>query len=134
MIRRPPRSTRTDTLFPYTTLFRSRASTGSARRANSASVLQSGSADNDDEDSMLWRSITQLLAQGVSSTHREAIRQKGFSQNCVSLGLATSPASGVRREEPQKSPESRTIPGDRKSAVAGKSVSVRLDIGGRRTI
>src|SRR3546814_3448498 len=38
MIRRPPRSTRTDTLFPYTTLFRSdRLSTenqsGSARRA-----------------------------------------------------------------------------------------------------
>src|SRR3546814_12869834 len=27
MIRRPPVSTRTDTLFPYTTLFRSRAST-----------------------------------------------------------------------------------------------------------
>src|SRR3546814_21112431 len=27
MIRRPPRSTRTDTLFPYTTLFRSSAST-----------------------------------------------------------------------------------------------------------
>src|SRR3546814_12330886 len=26
MIRRPPRSTRTDTLFPYTTLFRSNAS------------------------------------------------------------------------------------------------------------
>src|SRR3546814_3267314 len=26
MIRRPPRSTRTDTLFPYTTLFRSRPS------------------------------------------------------------------------------------------------------------
>src|SRR3546814_3081327 len=28
MIRRPPRSTRTDTLFPYTTLFRSRAAPG----------------------------------------------------------------------------------------------------------
>src|SRR3546814_3026912 len=28
MIRRPPRSTRTDTLFPYTTLFRSSAITG----------------------------------------------------------------------------------------------------------
>src|SRR3546814_17880432 len=27
MIRRPPRSTRTDTLFPYTTLFRSRGKT-----------------------------------------------------------------------------------------------------------
>src|SRR3546814_3854073 len=28
MIRRPPRSTRTDTLFPYTTLFRSKAEPG----------------------------------------------------------------------------------------------------------
>src|SRR3546814_18325720 len=31
MIRRPPRSTRTDTLFPYTTLFRSPARRGSRR-------------------------------------------------------------------------------------------------------
>src|SRR3546814_2224105 len=30
MIRRPPRSTRTDTLFPYTTLFRSPAGNGRA--------------------------------------------------------------------------------------------------------
>src|SRR3546814_9097721 len=30
MIRRPPRSTRTDTLFPYTTLFRSAAAPSSA--------------------------------------------------------------------------------------------------------
>src|SRR3546814_15612047 len=32
MIRRPPRSTRTDTLFPYTTLFRSRTHTLLHRR------------------------------------------------------------------------------------------------------
>src|SRR3546814_14713113 len=32
MIRRPPRSTRTDTLFPYTTLFRSRVSMFRAAR------------------------------------------------------------------------------------------------------
>src|SRR3546814_5172358 len=31
MIRRPPRSTRTDTLFPYTTLFRSARPAGSAK-------------------------------------------------------------------------------------------------------
>src|SRR3546814_11870907 len=31
MIRRPPRSTRTDTLFPYTTLFRSRLALGRQR-------------------------------------------------------------------------------------------------------
>src|SRR3546814_5264936 len=34
MIRRPPRSTRTDTLFPYTTLFRSWCGTASASLAN----------------------------------------------------------------------------------------------------
>src|SRR3546814_16814982 len=33
MIRRPPRSTRTDTLFPYTTLFRSRDGAAHARTA-----------------------------------------------------------------------------------------------------
>src|SRR3546814_7358682 len=32
MIRRPPRSTRTDTLFPYTTLFRSPGQPGRGRR------------------------------------------------------------------------------------------------------
>src|SRR3546814_15253927 len=34
MIRRPPRSTRTDTLFPYTTLFRSHLCCGSAGTYN----------------------------------------------------------------------------------------------------
>src|SRR3546814_3553325 len=38
MIRRPPRSTRTDTLFPYTTLFRS-AGTSLSGQALSDSVL-----------------------------------------------------------------------------------------------
>src|SRR3546814_9407919 len=37
MIRRPPRSTRTDTLFPYTTLFRSRASI--ARRHTTPALM-----------------------------------------------------------------------------------------------
>src|SRR3546814_4801870 len=36
MIRRPPRSTRTDTLFPYTTLFRSPMSTVNPVRLNHA--------------------------------------------------------------------------------------------------
>src|SRR3546814_18543884 len=39
MIRRPPRSTRTDTLFPYTTLFRSREN--ARRRLATPSVLAS---------------------------------------------------------------------------------------------
>src|SRR3546814_4950233 len=48
MIRRPPRSTRTDTLFPYTTLFRSRAGTlrllpdGALPEADPAHVVKLG--------------------------------------------------------------------------------------------
>src|SRR3546814_6813010 len=37
MIRRPPRSTRTDTLFPYTTLFRSALGSGMPRGGGGAS-------------------------------------------------------------------------------------------------
>src|SRR3546814_9011912 len=45
MIRRPPRSTRTDTLFPYTTLFRSLR----AEAARSGDRLEAGDADAHDE-------------------------------------------------------------------------------------
>src|SRR3546814_20975760 len=38
MIRRPPRSTRTYTLFPYTTLFRSPVSDGYARSARATTI------------------------------------------------------------------------------------------------
>src|SRR3546814_6230481 len=51
MIRRPPRSTRTDTLFPYTTLFRSAreanaeiADPNSPARARLADILDRGSS------------------------------------------------------------------------------------------
>src|SRR3546814_5982012 len=41
MIRRPPRSTRTDTLFPYTTLFRSMQVPGISRLVRGAVALSS---------------------------------------------------------------------------------------------
>src|SRR3546814_20139497 len=54
MLRRPPRSTRTDTLFPYTTLFRSRAKvewlagkTGDARNLYRAAVGRLNQAGTD---------------------------------------------------------------------------------------
>src|SRR3546814_14462238 len=43
MIRRPPRSTRTDTLFPYTTLFRSRKMRLAITRLSPSGLLFSGS-------------------------------------------------------------------------------------------
>src|SRR3546814_19492611 len=45
MIRRPPRSTRTDTLFPYTTLFRS-VQRPVARRGDEFDVPRLADADN----------------------------------------------------------------------------------------
>src|SRR3546814_5028018 len=49
MIRRPPRSTRTDTLFPYTTLFRSKArSARTAPRPRSAAVPSDQDRCSDD--------------------------------------------------------------------------------------
>src|SRR3546814_3599582 len=44
MIRRPPRSTRTDTLFPYTTLFRSRRPRGGRGHGGTASAKGSRAA------------------------------------------------------------------------------------------
>src|SRR3546814_11749556 len=74
MIRRPPRSTRTDTLFPYTTLFRS---------------------------------------------PEIPVRTVRNRQNLSRCALPTFPAEQLT---------------DRQSVVSGKSVSVRVDLGGRRII
>src|SRR3546814_14545187 len=43
MLRRPPRSTRTDTLFPYTTLFRSGWQGASGGRADTLRARRAGS-------------------------------------------------------------------------------------------
>src|SRR3546814_9616326 len=48
MIRRPPRSTRTDTLFPYTTLFRSGCDVGEAEIGGQVDHLQAPRQRGDD--------------------------------------------------------------------------------------
>src|SRR3546814_2807153 len=69
MIRRPPRSTRTDTLFPYTTLFRStpgrpdadpgrRAPSG--RRRRPALRLRSGRAGRSEEHTSELQSLMRI--------------------------------------------------------------------------
>src|SRR3546814_2895804 len=71
MIRRPPRSTRTDTLFPYTTLFRSAAELhGIARAMGKAGkgVLQliADFKDTDNEFAML-RGMVELSGRPMRS-------------------------------------------------------------------
>src|SRR3546814_7020659 len=62
MIRRPPRSTRTDTLFPYPTLFRScpcSAQTGGFESRSSVRVIPNRRAEREAEQNDLagnWRS------------------------------------------------------------------------------
>src|SRR3546814_1244476 len=59
MIRRPPRSTRTDTLFPYTTLFRSPAVVAMGQLQH---ALQAGHAYRATAD------------HGIPERHRRAVR------------------------------------------------------------
>src|SRR3546814_9052958 len=59
MIRRPPRSTRTDTLFPYTTLFRS-------------SLLSSQlTSNNRQRERCLWKNLTNDWNPSVSTLRSE---------------------------------------------------------------
>src|SRR3546814_11333413 len=114
MIRRPPRSTRTDTLFPYTTLFRSdegrrRRGVGGPRRHPDRRV----------------RLRLEHAGRGRDPQAPRAERQ-GPRRHLPRRQHGAHPAQQHRSLERGG--------GDRKSVVEGKSVSVRVRLGGRRTI
>src|SRR3546814_15246154 len=71
MIRRPPRSTRTDTLFPYTTLFRSiRRKSGRSSCVSCAASLKLCARAMPKERGRLWR-VSWRAPPPIS--HREAL-------------------------------------------------------------
>src|SRR3546814_10499079 len=73
MIRRPPRSTRTDTLFPYTTLFRSVEDIAAvARRALAARRLVAGDHAPDRRQDIFHRRLSRHIAHagGPFGSHR----------------------------------------------------------------
>src|SRR3546814_17142204 len=134
MIRRPPRSTRTDTLFPYTTLFRSRRwPTCSAIRASSIARLRWKVC------ARRWTSARRARAPSPKRRWRAA-PGSGCSPISRRSQVAKTPvnvAASVKarllklaREEHQ--------PFDvllaRKGGEEGKGGSVRGDFGGRRFI
>src|SRR3546814_20957462 len=74
MIRRPPRSTRTDTLLPYTTLCRSalvrrdrRTAGGAARREGAGGVAQRGLRRQGARGAVRRRAVRTPLASGPSA-------------------------------------------------------------------
>src|SRR3546814_15193523 len=67
MIRRPPRSTRTDTLFPYTTLFRSEANTAAANAAASEASAALSEGNASDSETAAATSETNAAASAVAA-------------------------------------------------------------------
>src|SRR3546814_20365137 len=72
MIRRPPRSTRTDTLFPYTTLFRSRVedvgTVGGRDQDDSAARLEAVHLDEELVEGLLALVVTAAHAGATVAT------------------------------------------------------------------
>src|SRR3546814_3128416 len=77
MMRRPPRSTRTDTLFPYTTLFRSAAAVDLESRRSREAVEAVPEGVEEVEEYLCHgcsgsqRRPASILVEGELQTHRE---------------------------------------------------------------
>src|SRR3546814_6134608 len=99
MIRRPPRSTRTDTLFPYTTLFRS----GGGREAEAGDRRQLGKA--------LGRQGRALQSHGRNP--RQVVATPAIQKRALE-------GKGARRLPPPQLPAGSSVAG---SCVAGASVA-----------
>src|SRR3546814_13833224 len=105
MLRRPPRSTRPDTVFPYTTLFRSIRHAGFRCSPDIFALFGCTSGRKVLLPLRSWRGIYHL--SHLPSLLRCTINESRKGCNAFV---------------------------DRKSVVSGKSVSVRVDLGGRRII
>src|SRR3546814_17183382 len=115
MIRRTPRSTRTDTLFPYTTLFRS------------ARLLPCPASCSPSHRLSLMRN------DPPGAGHRSAVAQ-GDGKQRITRAPRRQPR---RRQSALASPVGDPAPprgGDRKSGEWGKGVLVRVARGGSRSI
>src|SRR3546814_12974986 len=104
MLRRPPRTTRTDTLFPYTTLFRSKGAPMSddiyddddGHEAAPMEMLASYFAAHDWPHEMVGEDEIVATAQGSWTTYElRAVRseERRVGKECVSTGRSRgSPA------------------------------------------
>src|SRR3546814_18400846 len=115
MIRRPPRSTRTDTRFPYTTLFRSpwlaELQQNMFVEINTVDANNNGVRDG----AMVW----------VHSPDGAKVKVMALVTERVGRGVAFMP---FHFDGHWQGEELR----DRQSGVEGEGVTVRVDLGGRR--
>src|SRR3546814_16693036 len=133
MIRQPPRSTRTDTLFPYTTLFRSAVLGARARRAGTPAVARAA------------RRVPHVPA-GRQRVHLVGLPEGRLPPQYRAAHRPLAAVHAAGRARPRRDRRSGTEPAgaaigscavdrrDRKRVVWGKRVYVRVDIGVRRII
>src|SRR3546814_12115111 len=122
MIRRPPTSTRTDTLFPYTTRCRSRGGLAGRRRRRGPvhqhgphlAVERNGRADARGRRDPAARSAALSLRRLSAAGDRDGRQQRGGRPEPAPAGPELGPPGS----------------GDRKRGGEGKSVSGRVGRGG----
>src|SRR3546814_16993469 len=125
MIRRPPRSTRTDTLFPYTTLFRSLFFLRVEDVKDSADQERVGGFFPMVPPFERTFGIDQTIGDILDIAH--LMRAAAYLQQ-----RGVSSGTDVGRMEQQRVREERQqAGGERKRVVVGKGVSVRVKVGGQ---
>src|SRR3546814_14760782 len=128
MIRRPPRSTRTDTLFPYTTLFRSAALRDAAISSTKTQDYVAAAAywgslydtnPNDTEAALSYsKALRQIGSVAQAMTVMQRTKQAGGQDNPDVLAeFGKALAAGGQPEQAQANLS------DRKSVGRGKRVS-----------
>src|SRR3546814_14926884 len=121
MIRRPPRSTRTDTLFPYTTLFRSSYFLGVGFLTRFADLNQPGWLTLTRSHSVPPAESRTAMPKRRSSSRRKSLRpQSLFARACARS--SSSAGSGGDNAS------------DRKDVVLGMRGVEKLGSGGRREL
>src|SRR3546814_7891998 len=110
MIRRPPRSTRTDTLFPYTTLFRSRhqAMGAQARIMAVAFPLEAqGKAEQRRKDKADERGA-EIVGQHGHETRERSEEHTSELQSLMRISYAVFCLKKKKKTTPQQTPLRRT--------------------------
>src|SRR3546814_6205800 len=100
MIRLPPRSTRTDTLFPYTTLFRSELADGGDLLVPSVRTPTRALSDNTLKAALrrLGYAGDEMTAHGFRATASSLVNESGkFHPDPIARQLAHVVSAGVRR-------------------------------------
>src|SRR3546814_13340610 len=132
MIRRPPRSTHTDTLFPYATLFRSLT----LGKAHAGRLIERDIAFNSGHGAfnrkpplLLEKVMAHEFGHAIGLTH---------STQCGDVMTLGADCPGVPADQLPQVPtihdlgRCQDVSGNRPSVATGKGVAVRVDLGGGR--